>query len=70
MTPNSIDFYSGIYVTIMCDMVTVGLKASEKTQGQTYKQTNKQTNAGEKTTATITRGPLGKGESHTGQSTL
>ena len=46
MTPNSIGFYSGIYVTTKCDMVTVGL-TTEKTLGQTdkktYKQTNKQT---------------------------
>ena len=38
-TPNSIGFYSGIYVITVCDMVTVEFIVSEKTPGQTYKQT-------------------------------
>ena len=50
LAPNSIGFYSGIYVTTMCDMVTVGLTVSEKSPGQTNKQT---------------REPLGKGDSCT-----
>ena len=38
-TPNSIGFYSAIYVTTVCDMVTVVFIFSEKTPGQTYKPT-------------------------------
>ena len=41
---NSIGFYSGIYVTNMCDMVTEGLTVSEKSLGQTNKQTDKNKN--------------------------
>ena len=44
MTPNSIGFYSGTYVTNSCGMVTVECIVSKKIEGQTNKQTYKQTN--------------------------
>ena len=39
LTPNSICFHSGKYVTNMCDKVTSEFIVSEKTPKQTYKQT-------------------------------
>ena len=74
MTPNSIGFICHTYETTRYDTVTVECIESEKSEGQTNIQTNKQTNQRRQKDysrrATITRGPLGKGESRTGQSTL
>ena len=51
LAPTSIGFYSGIYLTTMCDMVTVGLTVSEKVQDN--KQTNGQTDKNENTIVAV-----------------
>ena len=61
--PNSIGFYSSIYVTTMFDMVTVGLTVSEKSPGQTNKQTNRQEPKYYSRRATITNKQTGQLES-------